>query len=98
MEGIHVKGQMSAMASRRYSPDGRKTLWKEYMSTTSIRVGRSGSNSPIEKMTMSTTRSKSREGIDSLSCKVERMGQVITYLTCGEVDITGMYGPFREGR
>ena len=59
MERIHVKGQTSAMASRRSSLDGRKTLWKEYMSTTSIRVGKFGSNSPIEEMTMSTTGSKS---------------------------------------
>jgi hypothetical protein len=78
LEGIHVKGQTSIMASKRSSLDGRKTLWKEYMSTTSIRVGRSGSNIPIEEMTMSTTRSKSGEGRDSLSCRVECMGQVIT--------------------
>jgi hypothetical protein len=78
LEGIHVKGQTSAMASRRSSLDERKTLWKEYMSATSIRVGRYGSNIPIEEMTMSTTGSKSGEGRDSLSCGVERTGLVVT--------------------
>jgi hypothetical protein len=66
---------MSAMASRRSSLDGRKALWKEYMSTTSIRVGRFGSNIPIEDMTMSTIGYKSGEGRDSLSCEVECMGE-----------------------
>ena len=61
------------MASRIYSLDGIKTLWKEYMSTNSICVGRSVSNSPIEEMTMSTTISKSEEGRYSLSLEVERM-------------------------
>jgi hypothetical protein len=69
---------MSAMASRRSLLDGRKTLWKEYMSTTSIREERSSSNIPIEEMTMSTTGSKSGEGRDSLLCGVEHMGQVVT--------------------
>jgi hypothetical protein len=32
LEGIHVKGQTSVMASKRSSLDGRTTLWKEYMS------------------------------------------------------------------
>jgi hypothetical protein len=78
LEGIHVKVQNSSMASRRSSLDGRKTLRKEYMSTTSIRVGRSGSNIPIEEIPMSTTRSNLGEGKDSLSCRVECMGQVVT--------------------
>jgi hypothetical protein len=78
LEGIHVKGQTSAMASRRSSLDGRKALRKEYMSTTSIRVGISGSNSPIKDIIMSTTGSKLGEGRDSLSCGVEHMGQVDT--------------------
>jgi hypothetical protein len=38
LEGIHVKGLTSTMASRRASLDGRKSLWKGYMSTASIRV------------------------------------------------------------
>jgi hypothetical protein len=78
MERIHVKGKTSNMASKRSSLDGRKALWKEYMSKTSIRVGRSSSNSSIEEMTMSTTRSRSGEGRDSFSCMVECMGQVVT--------------------
>jgi hypothetical protein len=78
LEGIHVKGQMSIIASKRSSLDGRKILWKEYMLTALIRVGRSGSNIPIEEMTMSTTKSNSREGRDSLLCEVENMGQVVT--------------------
>ena len=78
LEGIHLEGKTSAMASGRSSLDGRKTLQKEYMSTTSIRVGISGSNSPIKEMTMSTTRSKSAEWKYSLSCGDERMGKVIT--------------------
>jgi hypothetical protein len=61
LEGMHVKGQMSIMASKRSSLDGRESLWKECMSTTSIRVGRSISNSPIEEITMSTTRSRSQK-------------------------------------
>jgi hypothetical protein len=78
MEGIHVKGQTSIMASKRSFLDGRKPLWKENMLMTSIRVGIFGSNSPIEEMTMSTSGSKLGEGRDSLSCGVERMGWVIT--------------------
>jgi hypothetical protein len=69
---------MSSMASRRSLLYGRKTLWNEYMLTTSIRVGRFGYNIPIEEMTMSTTIYKSGEGGDSLSCGVECMEQVIT--------------------
>ena len=59
MEGINFKGKTTTMASRRSLLDGRKTLWKEYMSMTSIRVGRYGSNIPIEEITMSITASKS---------------------------------------
>jgi hypothetical protein len=29
LEGHHVKGQKSVMDSKRYSFDGRNTLWKE---------------------------------------------------------------------
>jgi hypothetical protein len=61
LEGIHVKGQTSIMASKRSSLYRREALWKEYMSTTSIRIGRYGSNIPIEEITMSTTGSKSSE-------------------------------------
>jgi hypothetical protein len=78
LEGIHVKVQTSAMASKRYSLDGRKTLQKEYMLMTLIMVGIFGSNIPIEEMTMSTTGYKSREGRDFLSCGVECMGKVVT--------------------
>jgi hypothetical protein len=49
------------MASKRSSLDGRTMLWKEYMSRVAIGVGRSGSNIPIEEITMSTTRSRSEE-------------------------------------
>ena len=49
------------MASKRSSLDGRKALWKEHMSRVVTRVRRSSSNSPIEEITMSTTRSKSSE-------------------------------------
>jgi hypothetical protein len=66
------------MSSKRSSLDGRKILWKGYMSTTSIRVRISGSNIPIEEMTMSTIGYKLGERRDSLSCKVECMEQVIT--------------------
>jgi hypothetical protein len=59
LEGHHVKGQNSVMASKRSSLDGRNTLWKEHMSRVAIGVRRSGSNSPTEEITMSTTRSKS---------------------------------------
>jgi hypothetical protein len=78
LEGIHVKGKNSIMASKRSLLDGRKTLWKENMLMNSIRVGRSSSNILIEEITMSTTRSKLGQGRYSLSCMVERMGQVIT--------------------
>jgi hypothetical protein len=78
LEGIHVKGQTSIMASKRSLLDGRTTLWKEYMSRDVIGVGRSGSNIPIKEITMSTTRSKSEEGRDSFSFGVECMGQVAT--------------------
>jgi hypothetical protein len=78
MKGIHVKGKKSIMASKRSYLDGRKTLWKENMSMASIRVGRSSSNSPIEEITMPTTRSKSGEGRYSLLFGVECMRLFIT--------------------
>jgi hypothetical protein len=78
LELIHVKGQTSIMDSKRSSLDGRKTLWKENVSTTSISVGISSSNIPIEEMTMPTTGSNSGEGRDSLSWGVEHMGKVVT--------------------
>jgi hypothetical protein len=59
-------------------------LWKEYMSRDSIGVkgGRSGSKSPIEGFTMSTTRSKSKEDEHtvrgSFSLAVEGMGHDAT--------------------
>jgi hypothetical protein len=82
LEGHHVKGQNSVMASKRSSLDGRNTLWKEHMSMVAIGVRRSGSNSPIEEMTMSTTGSKSKEieltvRGSSLSA-VEGMGDNVT--------------------
>jgi hypothetical protein len=52
---------MSTMASKRSSLDGREELWKEYMSMTSIRVGRYSSKIPIEEIIMSTTGSKSQK-------------------------------------
>jgi hypothetical protein len=55
LEGHHVKGQNSVMASKRSSLDGRNTLWKEHMSRVAIGVRRSGSKIPIEEITMSTT-------------------------------------------
>jgi hypothetical protein len=59
LEGHHVKGQNSVMASKTSSLDGRKSLWKEHMSRVVIGVRRSGSNSPTENITMSMNRSKS---------------------------------------
>jgi hypothetical protein len=35
LEGHHVKGQNSVMASKRSSLDGRRMLWKEHMSRVS---------------------------------------------------------------
>jgi hypothetical protein len=61
LEGHHVKGQNLVMVSKRSSLDGRKSLWKEHMSRAMTGVRRSGSNSPIEEITLSTTRSKSSE-------------------------------------
>ena len=61
LEGHHVKGQKSVMASKIYSLERRNTLWKEHISRVTIGVMRLGSNSPIEEITMSTTRSKSSE-------------------------------------
>jgi hypothetical protein len=49
---------------------GRKTLWKDTMSRVATGVKRSGSNNPIEEITMSTTGSKSSE--------VEAMGDNAT--------------------
>jgi hypothetical protein len=37
LEGHHVKGQNSVMASKRSSLDGRNTPWKEHMSRASNR-------------------------------------------------------------
>jgi hypothetical protein len=58
------------MASKRSSLEGRNTLWKDTMSRVATGVKRSGSNNPIEEITMSTTRSKSSE--------VEAMGDNAT--------------------
>jgi hypothetical protein len=69
-EGHHVKGQNSVMDSKRSSLEGRNTLWKDTMSRATTRVKRSGSNNPIEEITMSTTGSKSSE--------VEAMGENAT--------------------
>jgi hypothetical protein len=70
LEGDHVKGQNSVMASKRSSLEGRNTLWKDTMSRVATGVKRSGSNNPIEEITMSTTGSKSSE--------VEAMGDNAT--------------------
>jgi hypothetical protein len=70
LEGHHVKGQNSVMASKRSSLEGRNTLWKDTMSRVMTGVKRSCSNNPIEEITMSTTRSKSSE--------VEAMGDNAT--------------------
>jgi hypothetical protein len=59
LEGHHVKGQKSDMASKRSSLDGRKTLWKEHMLRVATGVKRSGSKIPIKEITMSTTKSNS---------------------------------------
>jgi hypothetical protein len=58
------------MASKRSSSDGRESLWKEHKSRVMTGVRRSGSNNPIEEITMSTTGSK--------SLKVEVMGDNAT--------------------
>jgi hypothetical protein len=58
LEGIHVKGQTSIMASKRSSLDERKTPSKEHMSRSMIGVRRSGYKIPTEEIIMSTTRSK----------------------------------------
>jgi hypothetical protein len=70
LEGHHVKGQNLVMASKRFSLDGRRMLWKGHMSRVTKGVRRSGSNSPTEEITMSTTGSK--------SSKVEVMGDNAT--------------------
>ena len=70
LEEHHVKGQNSVVASKRSSLGGRNTLWKDTMSRVAIGVKRSGSNNPIEEITMSTTRYKSSE--------VEAMGDNAT--------------------
>jgi hypothetical protein len=70
LEGYHVNGQNSVMASKRSSLDGRESLWKEHMSRVAIGVRRSGSNNPTEEITMSNTGSKSSE--------VESMGDNAT--------------------
>jgi hypothetical protein len=61
LEGDHVKGQNSVMASKRSSLEGRNTLWKDTMSRVTTGVKRSSSSNPIEEITVSTTRSKSSE-------------------------------------
>jgi hypothetical protein len=58
------------MASKRYSLEGRNTLWKDTMSRVTIGVKRSSSNNPIEEITMSTIGSKSSD--------VEAMGDNTT--------------------
>jgi hypothetical protein len=70
LEGYHVKGKNSVMASKRSSSDGRKSFWKEHMSRVVTGVRRSCSNNPTEEITMSTTGSKSSE--------VEVMGENAT--------------------
>jgi hypothetical protein len=70
LEWHHVKGQNSVMASKRSSQEGRNTLWKDTMLRVTTGVKRSGSNNPIEEITMSTTKSKSSE--------VEAMGNNAT--------------------
>jgi hypothetical protein len=70
LEGHHVKGQNSVMASKRSSLDGRKILWKEHMLRVSTKVRISSPNSPTEDITMSTTGSK--------SSKFEAMGDNTT--------------------
>ena len=61
LEGHHVKGQKSGVASKRSSFDGRNTLWKEHMSRVAIGVKRSCSKIPIEEITMLTSGSNSLE-------------------------------------
>jgi hypothetical protein len=59
LEGHHVKGKNSVMASKRSSLYGRRTLWEEHMSRAVIGVKISCSKNLIEEISMSTTRSKS---------------------------------------
>jgi hypothetical protein len=66
------------MASKRYSLDGRKSLWKEHMSRVTTGVRRSDSNIPNEEITMSNTRSKSSE--------VEGMGDERKSTSGGEIE------------
>jgi hypothetical protein len=61
LEGYHVKGLNSVMASKRSSLDGRESLWKEHMSRVVTGVRILGSKNPTKEITMSTTRSKSSE-------------------------------------
>jgi hypothetical protein len=70
LEEHHVKGQKSVMATKRSSLEGRNALWKDTMSRVTTGVKRSGSNNPIEEITMSTTVYKSSE--------VEAMGDNAT--------------------
>jgi hypothetical protein len=58
------------MDSKRSPLEGTNTLYKDTMSMVMIGVKRSGSNNPIEEITMSTTGSKSSE--------VEAMGDNAT--------------------
>jgi hypothetical protein len=90
LEGYHVKGKNSVMASKRYSLDGIKSLWKQHMSRVAIGVRRSGSNNPIEDITMSTTRSK--------SLKVEGMGDNIKSTSGGETECISSRISSRGGR
>jgi hypothetical protein len=59
LEGHHVKGKNSVMASKRSSFDGRNTLWKEHMLRVTRGVRRSNSKYNIKEITISTTRSRS---------------------------------------
>jgi hypothetical protein len=61
LEGHHVNGQNSVMASKRSSLEGRNTLCKDTMLRVATGVKISGSNNPIEEITMSTTGYKSLE-------------------------------------
>jgi hypothetical protein len=72
LEGHHARGQNLVMSSKISSFDGRNTLWKEHMLRVVRGVRRSGSNSPAEEVTISTTESK------SLSSVVEGMGDNTT--------------------
>jgi hypothetical protein len=78
------------MDSKISSLDGRKSLWKEHMLRATIGVRRSGSNSPTEESTMSTTRSKSSE--------VEVMGDNDKSTSGGNIECISSQISSREGR